>query len=232
MKRLLRIFDLSKNEQRVVMIVLLALLAIAFVGYERRVHHSSVRPTPATEAKPSVSLEPPVGVSKAAESSETKPMSATVVVVPSEFDNFMIQTGNIQITFPDGHSEVWTTEGDCASPRVTSKGDVGWIRVDKSKVDSLAKNRIGEDKVIIQLFDGRRKEFPPHPAAPFIGNWKFADNNTAVAIQSSGYHGPSFYIKYDLYSGKVVERISNYVPLSRLPSWAKEISDEVRERPD
>jgi hypothetical protein len=38
MKRLLRIFDLSKREQRVVLIVMLALLAIALIGYERRVH--------------------------------------------------------------------------------------------------------------------------------------------------------------------------------------------------
>ena len=39
MKRLLRIFELSKNEQRVVLIVMLILITIAFVGYERRVHH-------------------------------------------------------------------------------------------------------------------------------------------------------------------------------------------------
>jgi len=53
MKRLLRIFDLSKNEQRVVLIVMLILIAIAFVGYERRVHHFPVQPTSATEPKSS-----------------------------------------------------------------------------------------------------------------------------------------------------------------------------------
>ncbi len=51
MKRLLRIFDLSKNEQRVVLIVILILLAIAFIGFERRVHHHRVQPTSPTEAK-------------------------------------------------------------------------------------------------------------------------------------------------------------------------------------
>ena len=40
MKRLLRIFELSKNEQRVVLIVMLILITIAFVAYERRVHLS------------------------------------------------------------------------------------------------------------------------------------------------------------------------------------------------
>jgi hypothetical protein len=53
MKRWLRIFELSKNEQRVVLIVMLALIAIAFVGYERRVHHQPIQPTSPTEAKPS-----------------------------------------------------------------------------------------------------------------------------------------------------------------------------------
>jgi hypothetical protein len=52
MKRLLRIFELTKNEQRVVLIVMLVLLIIIFVGYERRVHHRSLQPSPATEAKP------------------------------------------------------------------------------------------------------------------------------------------------------------------------------------
>jgi hypothetical protein len=53
MKRLLRIFEFSKNEQRVVLIVMLILTTIAFVGYERRVHHHPIQPTPSREAKPS-----------------------------------------------------------------------------------------------------------------------------------------------------------------------------------
>ena len=55
MKRLLRIFELSKSEQRVVLIVMFVLLAVAFVGYERRIHRALVRVTTATEAQPSPS---------------------------------------------------------------------------------------------------------------------------------------------------------------------------------
>ena len=59
MKRFLSIFELSKNEQRVVLIVVFALLAIAFIGYERRVHRASVPQTSAMEPKTSSSpLEP------------------------------------------------------------------------------------------------------------------------------------------------------------------------------
>jgi len=39
MKRLLQILELTKNEQRVVLIVVFVLITIAFVGYERRVSH-------------------------------------------------------------------------------------------------------------------------------------------------------------------------------------------------
>ena len=55
MKRLLRIFELSQNEQRVVLIVMLVLIVFAFAGYERRVHRSLVQPAAAVEAKPSPS---------------------------------------------------------------------------------------------------------------------------------------------------------------------------------
>jgi hypothetical protein len=55
MKRLFRIFELSRNEQRVVLIVMLVLIAIVFVQYERRVHRFPVQPKSAAEAKPSPS---------------------------------------------------------------------------------------------------------------------------------------------------------------------------------
>ena len=55
MKRLLRIFDLSKNEQRVVLIVILALIAGALVRYERRIHARPVQAAAAAESKASPS---------------------------------------------------------------------------------------------------------------------------------------------------------------------------------
>jgi hypothetical protein len=57
MKRLLRIFELSNSEQRVVLVVVLVLIAIGFVGYERRVRHLPIQPISATQAKPSPTVE-------------------------------------------------------------------------------------------------------------------------------------------------------------------------------
>jgi len=57
MKRLLRIFELTKNEQRVVLIVMLVLLAVAFIGYEHRLQRRPVSLTSA--AQPTASPTPP-----------------------------------------------------------------------------------------------------------------------------------------------------------------------------
>ena len=53
MKRFFRIFELSKNEQRVVLIVIFALLAITLIGHERRIQRRAVQPSSATGLKPS-----------------------------------------------------------------------------------------------------------------------------------------------------------------------------------
>jgi hypothetical protein len=57
MKHPIRIFDLSKNEQRVVLIVMFVLMAFAFIGYERRVHRVHVRAPTMSETKTSPSPE-------------------------------------------------------------------------------------------------------------------------------------------------------------------------------
>ena len=52
MKRFFKIFELSGNEQRVVLIMMLILITIAFVAYQRRVH-PRFQQTSAAEPKPS-----------------------------------------------------------------------------------------------------------------------------------------------------------------------------------
>ena len=61
MKHLFRIFELSKNEQRVVLIVILILITSAFVEYEHRVHQSPFEPALETKSKPSPTAVETVG---------------------------------------------------------------------------------------------------------------------------------------------------------------------------
>jgi hypothetical protein len=56
MKRLFRIFELSKNEQRVVLIVMFVLLAFVFAEYERRVHRHPAQLTSVSRPSPSPSV--------------------------------------------------------------------------------------------------------------------------------------------------------------------------------
>ena len=53
MKRLFGILELSVNEQRVVLIVMLILITIAVIAYERRIHHSAVESATVTDPRPS-----------------------------------------------------------------------------------------------------------------------------------------------------------------------------------
>lgn len=61
MKRLFQIFELSKNEQRVALLVILILITIAFIGYERRVRHSPIEAALVPEPNPSPSAVETIG---------------------------------------------------------------------------------------------------------------------------------------------------------------------------
>jgi hypothetical protein len=50
MKWLFRIVELSKSEQRVVLIVMFVLITVVFVGYERRMHSVHLRSPAPPEA--------------------------------------------------------------------------------------------------------------------------------------------------------------------------------------
>jgi len=61
MKRVLRIIELSANEQRVVLIIIFILITISFVAYERRVRHSPVESALSTQPKPSPTVLETIG---------------------------------------------------------------------------------------------------------------------------------------------------------------------------
>jgi hypothetical protein len=161
-----------------------------------------------------------------ANTSAPTPLSVAMIPVPSRFDSFLAQTGNIQVTFSDGHTEMWTQSGNAILPRKSRRGDIGWVELDKRQIDVAAKNRRGQDKLVVRLHDGVRREFTMNADIPFIRNWSFAENDTAVSIQMSGYHGAASYIEYDLRTGQAKDQIIGYVSPETLPAWAKQVSDD------
>lgn len=161
----------------------------------------------------------------AADDDRSAPKRAAIVIVPSPHDSFLVQTGNVKVTFRDGHTELWTHEGDCRDVKISGKGNVGWVRMHKKSVDTERMTIGGKDSLAVRLLDGTVKEFPPFEENVSIEDWRFADNDTAVIIRSMAHHGPSSYVKYAISTGRVIDFRAGYIPNRQLPSWAKPIAN-------
>ena len=147
----------------------------------------------------------------------SKPKSAEVVDIPAAQANFGIKSGNIKVSFSDGHSEILTRTGNCMEPKVSLNGYVGWTQCSGFDRKGYALNQ----KLIIHLRNGVTKQFKANANAPFIVGWAFADNDSGVVIQSMSFHGPSSYIRYDIASGKVTNKKDGRNDSDPLPKWAQ-----------
>jgi hypothetical protein len=163
----------------------------------------------------------------AADDAHSAPKRATLVIVPSPYDSFLVPTGNVKVTFRDGHTELWTHEGDCRDVKTSSKGNVGWVRMDKKSVNTVRMTIAGKDTLVVRLRDGTTHEFPPFEENVSIEDWRFADDDTAIIMRSMGHHGPSSYVKYAVSTGRVIDSRAGYIPNQQLPSWAKPIANPL-----
>ena len=164
----------------------------------------------------------------AQEKKANRPKKVSVITVPSPYDAFLVQTGNIRVTFSDGSSQFLTNDGNCLLPRISVRGEIGWVRLDKTSVDlhrQTRQKRRGIDAVVVRFWNGKVKEFIPDEEFPFIGDWKFGDRGKSIVIQSSGHHGPRTYYRFDLQTGAMKDSIETYVPYEQLPLWAKPIAE-------
>ena len=125
------------------------------------------------------------------------PKTVSIIVVPSRYDGYVVKTGNVKVTFSDGHTEVWTQSGDCYNANISPKGNVGWIRIDKKSIDPGRMIVVGKDSLVVRLLDATTKTFPPFAENVHIMDWRFADDK-AVIVRSMGYHGPSSFVQYQI----------------------------------
>ncbi len=153
------------------------------------------------------------------------PKRASIIVVPTRYNGYIATTGNVKVTFSDGHTEVWTQSGDCYNVKISPKGRVGWIRIDRKSVEPARMIVVGKDSLVVRSPNGTTKQFPPFGENGHIMDWRFTDD-IAVTIRSMGYHGPSSFVRCDLMTGKIVDsRGPNYTPYAELPAWAKPLAD-------
>jgi hypothetical protein len=150
-----------------------------------------------------------------------RPTSVSIVDVPSERRDYGTNIGNIKVQFSDGHSEVWTSLGRCMYAHVSTTGLVGWTRY-------TGRNHYGEpvnDTLRIRFLEGTTRDFRAYPNGPFIEEWAFANNDSAVVIKSRGRHGPAYYVKYSLHTGELIESVGISTPKEQLPKWAQPYAD-------
>ena len=117
-----------------------------------------------------------------------KPTSATLVNKPPDVTDW--EVGDIQVTFADGKTELFTHDQKCGRPHVSASGDVGWSVWNDSTPDGA--HHTGET-LRVRLHDGKTKDFKPNRSR-FIMDWNFVDHDSAVVIASMGYHGPTSFI--------------------------------------
>ena len=161
-----------------------------------------------------------------AESTHSIPIDASIAFVRSRFDGVLVRTGDVKVAFRDGHTEILTHTGDCHEAKVSPAGKIGWIRTDKKNIDLGRLILTGTDSLNIRMLDRTVKEFPPFEENVCIMQWRFTDNETAVAVRSMGHHGPSSYVKYEISTAKVLDsRGPSYTPYDELPTWAKPLAD-------
>lgn len=138
-----------------------------------------------------------------------KPLSA-ILVDPTSAQPVDKKTynGSVKVEYSDGHSEILGKDGKCADPHVSHQGDIGWTHYSHLGNRDAAMN----ERLVIRISNGQIKEFKPNPnGGPFIEEWNFVDNDSAVVIKSQGHHGPASFVRYDLASGQVTGHQDGYV---------------------
>jgi tetratricopeptide (TPR) repeat protein len=145
---------------------------------------------------------------------------AEIIDVPRALAELGIKAGNVKVTFADGHAETVTKNGNCMEPHVSAKGDVGWIHCTGFDRKGYALN----DEVVVRSSEVGEKQFKPLPTAPFIGEWNFATDGSAIVIQSRSFHGPASYARYDLATGKLTNSKAGRNDEEPLPTWAQPLS--------
>jgi hypothetical protein len=161
------------------------------------------------------------GQNERAERTKT-PVQAAVVRNQSLGPEYEI--GNVIVTYSDGTTDTWTLRGNCAEPKISTKGAVGW-EVYKLNADgkSLASynglyvndhlNVCDHGKVVANLKSSKG----------FIEGWDFTKDGEHVVLKSRGAHGPATVELFSLRNGPAEKSVQAYE--KNLPDWAAPFAD-------
>jgi hypothetical protein len=116
------------------------------------------------------------------------------------------EIGNVIVTYSDGTTDIWTLKGNCAEPKVSTKGAVGW---EVYKLNSDGKTLSSYNGLYINdhlnVFDHGRVVANLESAKGFIEGWGFTKDGGHVVIKSRGAHGPATIELFPLRNGPPAE---------------------------
>lgn len=161
------------------------------------------------------------GQNKGAEKTQT-PAEAAIARNKSSPAGYEI--GNVIVTYSDGTTDIWTLKGNCAEPKVSSKGAVGW---EVYKLNPDGKTLADYNGLYINdhvtVCDHGRIVASLASAKGFIEGWDFTKDGERLVIKSRGAHGPATIELFALRNGPPLESVQAYE--KNLPSWAAPFAD-------
>jgi len=149
----------------------------------------------------------------------SKPVSAEIIDIPPGQAEAGIKAGNIRVTFSDGHVANQTYAGNCMKPHVSGSGLVGWVKCNGFD----RKGYPLDEKLVVGPPNGFMKQFAPEPR--FVEEWAFADNDSTIVMRCHGFHGASYYLRYDLATGRITNRGGGN-DANPAPPWARPVAQE------
>ena len=134
------------------------------------------------------------------------------------------EIGNVIVTYSDGTTDIWTLKGNCAEPKISPKGAVGWeVYKLKPEEKTLASYNGLYINDRLNVCDHGKIVANFQSAKGFIEGWDFTKDGEHLVIKSRGAHGPATIELFSLGDGLAAQSVQAYE--KNLPDWAAPFAD-------
>jgi hypothetical protein len=130
--------------------------------------------------------------------------------------------GNVQVTYEDGTTDLWTTKNNCGQAHVSPNGTVGWV-IYEPETQVAASYKMRPCRTLVLCHRGKIVARLQSPQ-PFIQEWQFQDGGSRVAASAMFTHGKTFYTLYDTATGHIHAAATSTD--DTIPPWAKPLHHE------
>ena len=147
-----------------------------------------------------------------------RPVSVDIILAKGQQTFGAQQIGNVEVFYPDGIQDSWTTKGNCGQAHVAADGTVGWTvyqaapsgNCDFQPNGTLVLRKRGRSIKITAPFD-------------YIEEWNFDDGGSKAVLRSGRSSGAAVIERYDCATGRLLDSVD--ASRSDLPAWASSGSD-------